>query len=73
MKKIYTLAIMALVGAAQADAQALKLDKNYIIYTGHNGTDKVADVLGGAFLDEDYNTFPVQGGELSTEIGRAHV
>lgn len=66
MKKIYTLAFMALAGIATANAQALKLDKNYIIYTGHNGTDKVADVLGNAFLDEDYNTFPVQGGALST-------
>lgn len=66
MKKIYAIALMALLGATTANAQAFKLDKNYIIYTEHNGTDGLVDVLGVAFLDEDFNTFPVTGGNLST-------
>jgi len=65
MKKIYTIALMALIGAAGANAQALKLDRNYIIYTEHNGADNMNTVLENVFLDADYNTFPVTGGNLS--------
>lgn len=68
MKKIYAIALMALTGVTTVNAQnatAFKLDKNYIIYTDHNGTAGL-EVLEGAFLDDDFNTFPVTGGVAST-------
>lgn len=66
MKKIYAIALMALAGVTTANAQAFKLEKNYVIYTEHNGTDNLEDVLGGIFLDDEFTTFPVTGGKLST-------
>lgn len=61
---------MALVGATTANAQketAVKLDKNYVIYTNHNGTDKMEVALQAetSFIDDDYNSFPVTGGAVS--------
>lgn len=77
MKKIYTLAFMALVGVASANAQAFKLDKNYVIKTAMkvaddktvtdaevDGTEVNTDMLKKitlAYLDADYNTLPVSG------------
>lgn len=77
MKKIYTLALMALVGVASANAQAFKLDKNYVIKTAMkvaddktvtdaevDGTEVNTDMLKKitlAYLDADYNTLPVSG------------
>ena len=65
MKKIYTLALLAFAGVVTANAQAFKLDKNYVIYTDHNGTDNIVNALEGAFLDDDFNTFPVSGGKVA--------
>lgn len=77
MKKIYTLALMALVGVASANAQALKLDKNYVIKTAlkvadgqkvtedNKGAEVTADMLNKiteAYLDAKYNTLPISGG-----------
>lgn len=77
MKKIYTLALMALVGVASANAQALKLDKNYVIKTalkvadgqtvtedkkGDEVNKEMLDKIAGAFIDENYTAIPVSGG-----------
>lgn len=81
MKKIYTLALMALVGVASANAQAFKLDKNYVIktalkvadgqkvteeYKGAEVTAEMVNKIKEAYLDEDFNTLPISGG---TEAG----
>ena len=77
MKKIYTLAMMALVGVASANAQAFKLDRNYVLTTSMKVADGTTvspgfagDEIGGgcidkiseAFLDAEYNTLPISGG-----------
>lgn len=77
MKKIYTLALMALAGIASANAQAFKLDKNYVLTTSMKVADGTTvsagfsgnEIGGGdiakiaeAFLDEDFNTLPISGG-----------
>ncbi|MBS5528918.1 MAG: hypothetical protein KHX42_12305 [Prevotella sp.] len=90
MKKIYTLAIMALAGVAQVNAQALELKNNYVMKTCAvlpEGTEPiitqqevdgvvkdvvkcpleskingVADKIANAFIDDEYNSFPLSGG-----------
>lgn len=78
MKKIYAIALMAFVGVASANAQAFKLDKNYVIKTAMkvadgktvvnsetDGTEVTAEMLKKiteAYLDEDFNTLPISGG-----------
>lgn len=77
MKKIYTLAFMALAGVATANAQAFKLDKNYVLTTSMKVADGTTvspgfagnEIGGGdiakiseAFLDADFNTLPISGG-----------
>ncbi len=78
MKKIYAIALMAFVGVASANAQAFKLDKNYVIKTAlkvtdgktvvdaeTDGTEVTGDMLNKikeAYLDEDFNTLPIDGG-----------
>ena len=78
MKKIYAIALMAFVGVASANAQAFKLDKNYVIKTAMkvadgktvvnsetDGAEVTADMLKkiqDAYLDEEFNTLPISGG-----------
>ena len=78
MKKIYAIALMAFVGVASANAQAFKLDKNYVIKTAMkvadgktvvnaetDGTEVTGEMLNKikeAYLDDDYNTLPIDGG-----------
>ncbi|MCH5311009.1 MAG: hypothetical protein J1E57_03515 [Prevotella sp.] len=86
MKKIYSLALFAFMGAAVANAQAFKLDKNYVLKTcvqvedGQkvDGTHKGDEVsysllenLTTAFLDENFTTFPISYQE--TVGGNYHV
>ena len=78
MKKIYAIALMAFVGVASANAQAFKLDKNYVIKTAMkvddgktvvnaetDGTEVTGEMLNkiqNAYLDDDYNALPISGG-----------
>lgn len=78
MKKIFTFAVMALAGVTTANAQAFKLDKNYVVTTALKVADGTVygngnsgnEVNGGmiskiqeAYFDKvDYNTLPISGG-----------
>jgi len=77
-KHFYSIAFMALIGGVTvANAQAFKLDKNYVLTTamkvadgttvgeGKSGNEVNGGMIakiGEAYLDADYNTLPISGG-----------
>ena len=77
MKKIYTLALLAMLGVGTANAQSYKLQNNLVVKTAlkvadgqtvtdeNKGDEVTAEMLGqlnNAELDADGNTLPLSGG-----------